>query len=230
MSQGSNVGRRIPLAGLLVLISLGLTLNPHPGRAGQDTPQTVVPVGATNPATQPSDPAASGAATRLGGHDLPPDLIALVLRRGDAMERRGDISAARLLYARAARAGSAEGATAMGKTFDPAALAELGLRDVTADPDLAASWYLKAMALGDRQAASRLQKLGSGSLVVVTGSRPPKSGLPPLRSSRAQAPAIERDPARATGAECRAIVIKVEVGEEPTDAERSYLRRGCTHG
>jgi TPR repeat protein len=90
---------------------------------------------------------------------LPPEVIAALMRRGDAMLAVGDISAARLLYERAALAGNAAAATALGRTHDPEALAQLGVRGIRADPDLAASWYRRAVALGDTEAAQRLQRL-----------------------------------------------------------------------
>jgi hypothetical protein len=34
----------------------------------------------------------------------------------------------------------------------------------------------------------------------------------------------------ATNSRCRAITLKIEIGEQPSDAERSYLRDGCQHG
>ena len=71
----------------------------------------------------------------------------------------GDISAARLLYERAAALGSARAATAVGKTFDPAFLATIHASGIPPDPAAAASWYRKAAALGDSEAADRLARL-----------------------------------------------------------------------
>ena len=34
----------------------------------------------------------------------------------------------------------------------------------------------------------------------------------------------------AANSRCRAITLKIEIGEQPSDAERSYLRDGCQHG
>jgi hypothetical protein len=41
-----------------------------------------------------------------------------------------------------------------------------------------------------------------------------------------------RSPAAVSAANsrCRAITLKIEIGEQPSDAERSYLRDGCQHG
>ncbi|NKE44959.1 hypothetical protein HB662_09225 [Roseomonas frigidaquae] len=79
---------------------------------------------------------------------LAPAIVALLIARGDEMLARGDISAARLLYTRAASAGSAAAATAMGRSFDPAVLGELGARGIRPDPEQAAYWYRRATELG----------------------------------------------------------------------------------
>jgi type II secretory pathway predicted ATPase ExeA len=85
--------------------------------------------------------------------------LRLLLSRGDTMLALGDMSAARLLYQRAAAAGSARAATAIGKTYDPAFLASIHASGVAPDRDLAAVWYRKGAALGDREGADRLAGL-----------------------------------------------------------------------
>ena len=55
---------------------------------------------------------------------LPSDMLAILLERGAAMLEGGDISAARKLYARAADGGSGLAAAEVGKTYDPAYLAD----------------------------------------------------------------------------------------------------------
>ena len=71
----------------------------------------------------------------------------------------GDISAARLLYERAAALGSAKAATTVGKTYDPAFLASIQVSGLTPNPAAAASWYRKGADLGDAEAADRLTRL-----------------------------------------------------------------------
>jgi TPR repeat protein len=71
----------------------------------------------------------------------------------------GDISAARLLYERAAALGSAKAATALGKTYDPAFLASIQVSGLAPNAAAAASWYRKGADLGDAEAADRLGKL-----------------------------------------------------------------------
>jgi TPR repeat protein len=91
---------------------------------------------------------------------LSPDLLDTLLRRGDAMLATGDVGAARLLFERAAEAGSARAATATGKTYDPNVLLQAGAVGVAGDPDQAAQWYRRAIVLGDRSAESWLRRLG----------------------------------------------------------------------
>jgi hypothetical protein len=121
---------------------------PKPGAPAAPAPPAEPPV-----AAPPSPAPAQTAET------LPPEVIAALMRRGDAMLAVGDISAARLLYERAALAGNAAAATAVGRTHDPATLARLGARGIRGDPDLAARWYRRAVALGDKEAAQRLERL-----------------------------------------------------------------------
>jgi len=81
---------------------------------------------------------------------------AALRRHADALMAEGDVSAARQIYGRAANAGSGSAAIAMGKTYDPAFLARLGTASVRPDLDLAAIWYRRASALGERDAARLL--------------------------------------------------------------------------
>jgi TPR repeat protein len=74
----------------------------------------------------------------------------------------GDIVAARLLYERAATLGSAQAATAIGKTYDPGFLTTMGAAGTAANPDLAANWYRKAARLGDPEATRRLATMTAG--------------------------------------------------------------------
>lgn len=84
-------------------------------------------------------------------------LAETMMRRADALLQRGDISGARLLYERAAAAGSGDAAMTMGKTFDATFLARIGVTRMSADPAMAMSWYRRAAALGNAEAGARLQ-------------------------------------------------------------------------
>ena len=90
---------------------------------------------------------------------LSPDMVAALLRRGHALLQQGDVSAARLLYERAAASGSGPGATGAGKTYDPAVLARIDARGLRGDAARAADWYVKAISLGDSEAGQLLKAL-----------------------------------------------------------------------
>jgi hypothetical protein len=93
---------------------------------------------------------------------LDPEEIATLMRRGEEYLKNGDIAAARLVLRRAANAGHAEAAHALGTTFDPVTLAELGVLGFPPDPAQARSWYDKAARLGSAQALQRLEALQRG--------------------------------------------------------------------
>jgi TPR repeat protein len=75
-----------------------------------------------------------------------------------------DVSAARRFYEYAANAGSARAATALARTFEPGFLAQLGVIGLRPDPALAAFWYRRAAALGDRDAEAWLHNLSTNSV------------------------------------------------------------------
>ncbi len=120
-----------------------------PGTVGTETARgPVPPSGAVPTPRRPSPPAMSAA------------MVSSLIRLGDAKLSTGDISAARLLFTRAADAGNARAATKMGQTYDPAYLAEIGATGIAPDPGAAKDWYTRAAALGDADAVSRLKQLG----------------------------------------------------------------------
>jgi type II secretory pathway predicted ATPase ExeA len=107
----------------------------------------------TIPPVQPRPPPAKPAEI------LPPELMAALMKRGDESLGLGDIAAARMLYQRAAEAGNAAAATALGKTYDPNFVVPGG----PSDPARAADWYKKAITLGDRRAVDLLRHLAGRS-------------------------------------------------------------------
>jgi TPR repeat protein len=96
------------------------------------------------------------------GPRLSPELIAVLIARGEALLASGDVTAARLMYSRAADSDSAEGAIAMGMTFDPKVLSQIGVLGPQADPQHAISWYQRAAALGSSEARRLLIQLRGG--------------------------------------------------------------------
>ena len=110
------------------------------------------------PAQQPIAPQSVGDALTLG-----PDEIATLVKRGKDHLMNGDISSARLLLRRAAEAGNAEAALALGSTFDPIVIQRLGAIGVNTDAAKAREWYQKAAQLGSSLASEQLAKLaGAG--------------------------------------------------------------------
>src|ERR1700674_2461557 len=66
-------------------------------------------------------------------HQLDPDEIAPLLKRGDELIASGDLAAARLVLRRAAEAGNARAAFALAGTYDPSVLERLGVHGFTPD-------------------------------------------------------------------------------------------------
>jgi hypothetical protein len=90
---------------------------------------------------------------------LASDEIAMLLKRGKDAFSTGDLAAARLLLRRAAEAGSAEAALALGATFDPLVIRRLGAIGAAPDAAQARQWYQKAVALGSTTASQPLSQL-----------------------------------------------------------------------
>jgi hypothetical protein len=94
-------------------------------------------------------------------HQLDPEAVTDLVKRGQELIAAGKIPAARLVLMRAAEAGDAPAAMALGTTYDPIELEKLGFRD--ADPDIAMArfWYQKAKELGSIDAPARLESLAA---------------------------------------------------------------------
>jgi hypothetical protein len=90
---------------------------------------------------------------------IDPDEIAILLRQGEQFIAAGDVVTARVPFARAAEAGDAKAALALGATYDPAVLVKLGVRGIAPDVAKARSWYEKARDLGSSEATARLENL-----------------------------------------------------------------------
>jgi hypothetical protein len=82
---------------------------------------------------------------------LPPDQIQVLLSHGRDLQRVGYFAGARLFFERAAQAGSAEGARALGETYDPVEFQKLGVRGLRPDAALARKWYDRAQELEAQQ-------------------------------------------------------------------------------
>jgi TPR repeat protein len=88
-----------------------------------------------------------------------PSVLTLLVTRGDAMLATGDVSGARLMYQRAAKANSAQAAMGMGKTYDPKFLTRISAQGIAADPKQARVWYQRAADMGNPEATRLLAEL-----------------------------------------------------------------------
>lgn len=111
------------------------------------------------PTPRPASPDVPGQRVLRG---LPDAVVATLLQRGEAMLGLHDVSAARRLFERAALAGSAQAATALGKTYDPGQRPSTPW-DAGSDPAVAAGWYQLAVTLGDEEARQLLERLNKGA-------------------------------------------------------------------
>ena len=101
-------------------------------------------------------PPANKAVRALGA-----DEIKLLMKQGEQFTATGDLAAARLVFQRAAEAGDATAALAMGATYDPIVVAKLGVLGMSADLGKARSWYERAKGLGSPEASRRLELLAN---------------------------------------------------------------------
>jgi hypothetical protein len=128
--------------------------------ASTDAPATPVAPAIPAPAAEgPQPPVALHASPASSARSLPnqPSPQSL-LERGDRMMALSDVSAARLLYGRAAALGSSRAAVSMGRSFDPIVLSMIRAR-IPPDPAAAAEWYRRAAALGSTEATAMLARL-----------------------------------------------------------------------
>ena len=87
------------------------------------------------------------------------DEIAVLVKRGQDFLQNGDLASARLILRRAAEAGSANAALALGATFDPLVIQRLGVIGIEPDTARARQWYQRAAELGSATASQQLTKL-----------------------------------------------------------------------
>jgi TPR repeat protein len=89
------------------------------------------------------------------------DEIKLLMKQGEQFAEVGDLVTARLLFQRAAEAGDATAATALGATYDPTVIERIGVVGISADVEKARFWYQKALNLGSSDAKRRLDLLAN---------------------------------------------------------------------
>lgn len=125
-----------------------------PAPAAVTAPETWSPAGL--------DASPTGAQDRpavLETRKLDPDEIKLLMQRGQQLVASGDLASARVVFQRAAEAGDAAAALAIGSTYDPTVLAKFGMRGPTADAAKARAWYQRAQEFGSPEAARQLELL-----------------------------------------------------------------------
>jgi hypothetical protein len=136
-------------------------------RGSAPSPAPMEPVAAAAP---PPAPAPEVAALQ---HELPPaspepvhkvpqltaSELATLVARGHRLMESGDLSSARPVYRRAAEAGYAEAALALGETYDPVTMRERRVVGMVPDIKQARHWYERARDLGSLEAPARLQRL-----------------------------------------------------------------------
>jgi hypothetical protein len=132
---------------------------PPPAARNGVAPAIDVPAPAAAPAAEPA-PAPANPVVQAS-RELSPEDIRLLLQKGEQYVAAGDLVTARQVYRRAAEAGNAAAALAMGATFDPAVLARLGTFGMIADAAKAREWYEKAKSFGSPDAARRLESLAA---------------------------------------------------------------------
>jgi TPR repeat protein len=94
-------------------------------------------------------------------HLLDPEEIKLFVKQGEQFIAAGDVVTARIVFQRAANAGDAGAAVALGGTYDPIVLAKSGVAGLSADVEKARTWYRKAESLGSAEATRRLVLLAN---------------------------------------------------------------------
>ena len=125
----------------------------------------VVPPGSAQPADVGAAPAVPGPAL-IATPQLRPTLSPadrerafVMLSNGEEQLKNGNVYAARKFFERAASAGLAQGALALGATFDAEELARMNVVGLKPDADAARQWYTRAQVLGAVEAEARLKRL-----------------------------------------------------------------------
>lgn len=121
-------------------------------------PAAIVPA-ATPPATVPSPSPPIAVAPTAQPPRLSMDDDTALIERGRLLARNGDIAGARLLFERAADAGSGRAALLLGETYDPDILTGMGVLGARGDIAKARHWYTRASEFGVQQATERLKSL-----------------------------------------------------------------------
>lgn len=119
------------------------------------------PVAALGPAS-PDAPTKPPVQSRPPVEPLSPRAEAVLLARGKDLLQQGGIAAARVIFEDLAMDGSATGALALARSYDPAYVAKSAVSAPAPDLAEARKWYERAAELGNPDAKSRLTEIAPG--------------------------------------------------------------------
>jgi hypothetical protein len=149
------------------------------GSAMNQPIQPIPPASDTLPATNAAPISVPQSATRAPNDS---DEMTRLIKRGKDFLAQGNFALARLLFKRAADAGSAEAALALGSTYDPSVIKQLGAVSITPDIDAALKWYQTAADHGSAEAAglfANLMRLRKATMAAKPTAAKPRSEIEP---------------------------------------------------
>jgi len=132
-----------------------------PPPAPRITPPPAQPPAQNVERAPPPPPVQSAAPAPAPTRTLDAGEIDVLVKQGQQFVAAGDFVTARLVFQRAAEAGNAAAALALGASYDPVVLSRLGVRGVDADVAKARAWYQKAKDFGAPDADRRLSTLAN---------------------------------------------------------------------
>jgi len=151
--------------------------------------QPIPPASDTLPATNAAPISVPQSATRAPNDpavQLDSDEMTRLIKRGKDFLAQGNFASARLLFKRAADAGSAEAALALGSTYDPSVIKQLGAVSITPDIDGALKWYETAAERGSAEAAglfANLMRLRKAAIAAKPPAVKPRSETEPVEAN-----------------------------------------------
>jgi TPR repeat protein len=190
-------------------------------------PASATPVSAppftTSAAIEPANAAPVSAPPFVTAAVAEPDRneAAALLAHGRAKLSNGEIAAARMFLRKAAEYNDPQAALALGETYDPAVLKDLGVFKLNGDVALAREWYRRAADLGSAAAVSRLGQLSKTDQTAEPATTAPVSA-PPFATAAVAEP--DRNEAASLLARGRATLSNGDVV-----GARTLLRRAAEH-
>jgi hypothetical protein len=99
------------------------------------------------------------------------DRIGELLAHGHKMIEVGYFAGARAYFRRAAEAGSAEAALALGETYDQEFIDRIGAHGIKPDLEEARTWYERAQELGSQEAKAKLGRVDAADQTGEAGNK-----------------------------------------------------------